>query len=374
MEEDRIRELDREIQAFSHLARLPATGDGPLNGLTFGVKAIFDVGGLPCEYGSPIFQGRIPEVDCPLVARLRSLGAIVAGMTHTTSFAYFDPAPTRNPRNLAHTPGGSSSGSAAAVAAGMVPFAIGSQTQGSVLRPASFCGVVGFKPTHGVLPMEGVIPFAPILDTAGLFTPDVETLMIVWGSLGYEFEVTVTPSFAAFPPLPDLHPAMREAFLAAIDRIGAETIEPPASFLELPTVVSLIQDRDGAHSLREIYLRHGAAVGQKLAGMIERGLATPDDRYDEAIDKLDRARHDMTLVFGRHDIILTPAAFGPAPEGLASTGDPRMNSPWTGLGTPTVSVPMPVGEDDLPLGLQLASARNHEALLLNAACIIEECA
>jgi Asp-tRNA(Asn)/Glu-tRNA(Gln) amidotransferase A subunit family amidase len=374
MEEDRIRALDQDIHAFSHVEFLPATGDGPLNGMSFGVKAIFDVGGLPCEYGSPIFKGRIPAADCPLVARFRSLGAIVAGMTHTTSFAYFDPAPTRNPRNPAHTPGGSSSGSAAAVAAGMVPFAIGSQTQGSVIRPASFCGIVGFKPTHGALPMEGVIPFAPILDTAGLFTRDVETMMILWGSLGYDFEVELTPSFAAFEPSGDLHPAMRQAFLAAAERIGARMVKPPPSFLALPSIVKLIQDRDGARSLREIYFQHGTAVGAKLAEMIERGLSTPDEKYEEARAGLDLAKHEMTLLFGDYDVILTPAAPGPAPEGLASTGDPRMNSPWTGLGTPAITVPAPAVPDQLPLGLQLAAARNQEALLLNAACIIEKCA
>lgn len=365
-----VRQRDSEIQAWTQIDPLPPTGSGPLDGVPVAVKDIFETVGLRTEFGSPLFAGRVSSRDSGLVAMMRARGAVVMGKTHTTAFAYFDAAPTRNPHDLAHTPGGSSSGSAAAVACGMAPVAIGSQTQGSVLRPASFCGVVGLKPTHGFLPLDGVLPFAPSLDTAGFFTQTAADMRLLWSRMGFAVGGAV-PRFAAFPPPDGVEPPMRETFLRTVAALGAPVIEPPASFTELHSSVKLLQDYEGAHTHRETYEQHGSAIGLKLAAMIERGLATPEAEYLAARDRLLAARADMRQMFAQYSVILTPAALGPAPEGLGFTGDPRMNSPWTGLGTPAISVPMTVGPKELPLGLQMTAARGQEALLLDAACIVE---
>src|SRR4029079_3643101 len=174
---DRIRSADGAIQAWVQVSPQKPTGAGTLSDIPFGVKDIIETKGLSTEYGSPIYKGGIGESDAAIVRELRSRGGVLLGKTHTTSFAYRTPAPTRNPRNLAHTPGGSSSGSAAAVAAGMVPLAVGTQTGGSVLRPASFCGVTGFKPTYGFLSTDGVLPFARSFDTLGFFTPNAPDMV-----------------------------------------------------------------------------------------------------------------------------------------------------------------------------------------------------
>src|SRR5437762_12737115 len=182
---DRIRDMDSSIHAWVHVLPQRPTGNGKLSEIPFGVKDIIETRGLATEYGSPIYEGRIGTADAAIVRDLRKRGGILLGKTQCTAFAYFTPAPTRNPRDLAHTPGGSSSGSAAAVAAGMVPFALGTQTKGSVLRPASFCGVTGFKPSYGVLPMDGVLPFARSLDTLGFFTSTAADMIALWDAIGH---------------------------------------------------------------------------------------------------------------------------------------------------------------------------------------------
>jgi Asp-tRNA(Asn)/Glu-tRNA(Gln) amidotransferase A subunit family amidase len=357
----RIRERDGEIRAWTQVSPQPALATGPLDGVTFGAKDIFDTRKLRTEYGSPLFAGRHGGRDAALITRLRERGAILVGKTQTTAFAYFDPAPTRNPCNPAHTPGGSSSGSAAAVAAGMVAFALGTQTQGSVVRPASFCGVCGFKPAHGLLPLDGVLPFAPALDTAGLFTQTAEQMRWLWGAMGYD--IGASPSAMAALPLPaEVEPAMRECFEQAVSRLGAKTLQPPRSFFDLP--VKLINDYEGARTHEAMWRKHGARVGAKLAELIERGLKIPQPDYRRALEALERTRKEMAGL----PVLLWPAAFGAAPRGLASTGDPRMNAPFTALGWPAITIPMGRDAAGLPLGLQLAAAPGQEAVLLATAC------
>src|SRR5580704_4324452 len=193
----RITGREPELRAWVEVSPQEALGSGPLDGIPFGAKDIFETRGLATEFGCPAYAGRKGQADAALVMQLRSRGAALMGKTHTTSLASFDPSPTRNPRNRSHTPGGSSSGSAAAVAAGMVPFALGSQTQGSVLRPASYCGVVGFKPTYGLLSLDGVLPFAPSLDTAGLFTQDADDMRLLWNRMGFPAAASVPTVCAA---------------------------------------------------------------------------------------------------------------------------------------------------------------------------------
>lgn len=359
----RIQALDPQLHCWTEVSPREPLAEGPLSGMPFGVKDIFATAGLSFECGSPVFAGRRAEEDAWLVRRLRELGAIAVGKTHTTAFAYFDPAPTVNPHDHAHTPGGSSSGSAAAVAAGMVPMALGSQTQGSVCRPASFCGVVGFKPTHGLIPLDGVMPFAPTLDTAGFFTATSVDMAELWRRLGYETPSSRSPRIAAFVVPAEVEEPMRRAIAA----LNLPVIEPPTSYPALWQSVKMVQDYEGAHTHEDSYRRHGKAVGAKLADLIERGLATPRDEYQAALDRLAQAKRDIAQVFAQYDIIATPAALGPAPATLASTGDPRMNAPWTGLGCPAISLPLPVGRNELPLGLQLSAAPGRDGLLLQVA-------
>lgn len=345
--------------------------EGPLSGVPFGVKDIFDTENLATEWGSGVMAGRIPMRDAALVRMLRERGAVMLGKTHTTSFAYFDPAPTVNPHDPAHTPGGSSSGSAAAVAAGMVPVALGSQTQGSVLRPASFCGCAGFKPTFGVLPLEGTMPFAPTLDTAGLFTENAADMRTLWALLGFETDAEPCQSPVALEPPEEVEPPMREVFLRTAAKLGARTEAPPDSFRELWKVVKRIQEIEGGRTHQEAWRQHGGAVGAKLAGLIQSGLAATEDEYQEELGKLQAARRDMAAFLREHPVVLSPAALGPAPRTLASTGDPRMNAPWTGLGSPAISIPMDVRMGSLPMGLQIAAAPGADALLLATACAME---
>ena len=363
-----IAALDPSLQCWTEVAPLPALREGPLSGVPFGVKDIYQVAGLSFECGSPVFAGRRAETDSSLVRRLRELGAVAVGKTQTTAFAYFDAAPTRNPHNHAHTPGGSSSGSAAAVAAGMVPMALGSQTQGSVLRPASYCGVVGFKPTFGLIDMAGVMPFAPTLDTAGFFTASAADMAELWRRLGYKTGGGAGRSRSAAFTIPgEVEDRMRTAVTQAARARQAPMIEPPESFKSLWQAVKTVQDYEGARTHEESYQRYGRAVGAKLAELIERGLATPREPYQAALEQIARAKRDMAQVFTQYDVILTPAALGPAPATLASTGDPRMNAPWTGLGCPAISIPMAAPSGALPLGLQLAAAPGADGSLLHFA-------
>ena len=339
----RIAEREPNVQAWVHLdaegarsqaalleAELAQSGSrGPLHGIPCAVKDIFDVAGMPCEWGSAVMRGRRPSADSALVAELRRSGAIIVGKTVTTAFAYFDAGPTRNPHNLEHTPGGSSSGSAAAVAEGMVPVALGSQTMGSVLRPASFCGVVGFKPSFGALPLEGVMPFAPSLDHAGLFTRTVEDMVTVWGALRRVREARPVRRVATlrWPIAGELEPEMAEGYARALDRFrasGVEIIEyePPEAFRALPEAIPLLMAREAVSIHGELLDRHGDALGVKLAALLERGRAVSDADYAKSKSVIAAARKAYAALTAEHPVVLTPAALGPAPRGLSSTGDP----------------------------------------------------
>ena len=358
----RIAACDGEVRAWAEVSPKLPLREGRLDGVAFGAKDIFETSGMATEYGSPLYAGRKGACDAAIVTELRRQGAILIGKTHTTAFAYFDPAPTRNPRDLRRTPGGSSSGSAAAVAAGMVPLALGSQTQGSILRPASYCGIVGFKPTFGTVSRDGVLPFAPSLDTVGFFTETAADML--------EFM--------------DLGPAgLRRAALAVFpDALIAGTVErlraggftvvamdPPDGFDLLLQASRLINDYEGARTHEERWREHGDGIGAKLAALVERGLAIPQPRYDEALETVARMRGVMAACFAAYPVVLSPAATGPAPLGLESTGDPRMNAPWTALGVPAISVPMPV--EGPPVGLQMTAATGQDAELLGIAVEVE---
>ncbi len=367
----RIDALEAEIHAWVQVAPQPATGQGALDGVPFGAKDIIETRGLLTEYGSPIYRGRIATDDAAIVRELRDRGAILLGKTQTTAFAYRTPPPTRNPRNLAHTPGGSSSGSAAAVAAGMVPFALGTQTQGSVLRPASYCGLTGFKPTYGTLPMDGVLPFAPSLDTLGLFAPTPADMLTLWAAMGH----TATGSaesivFGAPDPAPRVEPEMQAAFARAIATLrgaGATVVSIDIADLldKLYAATTCVMTYEGARVHQQRYDEYGDRIGVPLVDLVRDGLAIAAEDYVASRRVIDEGRAEMRRRFADTPVVLVPAATGPAPLGLEWTGDARMNSPWTALGGPAISIPLPV--DDLPLGLQLVADAGDDARLLHAA-------
>jgi Asp-tRNA(Asn)/Glu-tRNA(Gln) amidotransferase A subunit family amidase len=367
---ERIQTMEPSIHAWVQVSPQRNTGRGRLSGIPYGVKDIIETKGLATEYGSPIYKGRIGTTDAAIIREMRKHGAILLGKTQTTAFAYQTPAPTRNPRDLDHTPGGSSSGSAAAVAAGMVPFAIGEQTRGSVLRPASFCGVTGFKPTYGLFSMEGVLPLSKSLDTLGFFTHTPADMLALWDSLGHSLGRSEDFDFGAPEPIPDVEPTMATAYKNALSRLrnsGASIrpIDIAGTLAKLAEANLTVMLYEGARFHKQRYDQYGNQLAD-LADLVRQGLQISVGRYDETLQYIDSCRAQFAEQFKRTPVILTPGAMGPAPTGLASTGDPRMNAPWTALGTPAVSIPMPVGTT-LPLGLQLTGERGGEARVLQTA-------
>jgi len=367
---DRIRAMDPSIQAWVQVLPQKPTGSGKLSGIPFGAKDIIETRGLSTEYGSPVYKGRIGTADAAIVRELRQRGAILLGKTHTTSFAYRTPAPTRNPRDVAHTPGGSSSGSAAAVAAGMAPVALGTQTRGSVLRPASYCGVTGFKTSYGLLSMEGVLPLAKSLDTLGFFTHTSADMLALWESMGHSTGRTEDFALGAPEPMPEVEPAMAAAFQNALSRLrraGASirSIDIAGMLAKLSDASTTLMFYEGARCHQQRFNEHGARLAD-LADLVREGLQIPAERYDEARRYIAECKASVTEIFKATPVILVPAATGPAPLGLKSTGDARMNAPWTALGTPAISIPMPV-RDGLPLGLQLTGDHGQDARVIRTA-------
>ncbi len=346
------------------------THSGPLFAVPFGAKDIIETRDLVTEYGSPIYRGRVGVEDADIITELLDRGAMLWGKTQTTAFAYITPAPTRNPRNLNHTPGGSSSGSAAAVAAGMVPLALGTQTKGSVLRPASYCGVTGFKPTFGTFSMRGVLPFARSLDTLGFFTNTPRDMLSLWHALDRRSDEVELSVLGAPDPMPSVEAPMAAAFQKAIGMLqrGGVSIR----FVDIASMLATLADAahivmcyEGARFHQQRFEEYGEALAD-LAAMVRFGLAIPESQYDDARRHIDACRLNVAELYKSTPVILVPAATGPAPAGLGSTGDPAMNAPWTALGTPAISIPMPVGRA-LPLGLQLTAAHGEDGLLLRTA-------
>jgi len=373
---ERFQLTEAEIHAWVEVSPREPLHEGPLSGVPFGVKDIFETRGGRTGYGSEIYLGRKGTRDAAIVAQLCEQGAVLFGKTETTAFAYFDPAPTRNPRNPAHTPGGSSSGSAAAVAAGVVPFALGSQTMGSIIRPASFCGIAGFKPTHGVLPVDGMMPFAPSLDTVGFLAESTTVCRQVWHALGFPIAAPPRVRFAVSEGLPAVLPEMQLAFdnaarLLANNGYPLERVQLPVPYEELLPVVRQVNEYEGARSHYERWKEFGTRIGEKLAGLVARGITICEEEYRQQLFLLRDATSKVDAMLGDDMVLLTPAAPGPAPAGVESTGDPIMNAVWTGLGTPALSIPIPYGTG-LPLGLQLIARRGAEATLLHAGTLVEE--
>lgn len=379
-----IDRVEPGIRAWTQVDRdcVPdTTRKGPLFGVPVGIKDVIDTADLPTSYGSPIYAGHRPTADATCVARLRSVGAVVLGKTVTTEFASSFPGPTRNPHDPARTPGGSSSGSAAAVAAGMVPVALGTQTAGSTIRPAGYCGVFGFKPTFGRVRLEGVKPLSSRLDTIGLFARDAADLDLVLDVLAEPG--TLEPDDASRVEHPRIAIARTSLWELAessgkdaidvaaerFERAGAlvEEAEPPVDAKLLLDTLMEIVEHDVARSLATEYDTAKRDLSDRLRELIERGQIIDDERYAAALAIAERSRHDTAPYLSRFDFILALGVAGEAPIGLDSTGDLSFCCPWTLLGVPAVSVPGLTGPAGLPIGVQLVTIWRHDRRLLRAA-------
>ena len=372
----RIRDLDPSIHAWVQVQPERPTADGPLSEIPFGVKDIVETEGMATEYGSPLYKGRVGTEDAAIIREMRSRGGILLGKTVTTAFAYRTPGPTRNPRNLDHTPGGSSSGSAAAVAAGMVPFTIGEQTRGSMIRPASFCGVTGFKPTYDLLPTEGMLPFAKSLDTLGLYTHTPADMLALWKAMGKSAGSEEQFPFAAPEPIPECDSEMANAFRQSItllrrSGITIKSIDIADELKKLVAAGDVLEAYEGSRVHEARLKEFGDRLDQNIANLVRNGLKISAERYDEAKRFVAESRVRFAEIFKSTPVILTPAAVGAAPLGLSTTGDPRMNAPWTALGTPAVSIPMPIASG-LPLGLQLTANLGQDSRVLRAALLLHQ--
>ena len=357
---------------------------GSLRGIAVGIKDIIDTSDFPTEMGSPIYRGWRPRADAPVVMMLKRAGATVIGKTTTTAFAANDPTATLNPHNPDHTPGGSSSGSAAAVGAGMIPLALGTQTGGSVIRPASFCGAAAIKPSFRLLPTVGVKCFSWTLDTVGLFAAGVEDLahglsamtgrgeLILPASIPTPRIGVVTQDFAGEPEAASVE-ALQVAIRAA-ERAGAgvRTLALPEIFSEAWRIHTTVQQFEAHQALGWEYREHYDEMAPLLRSRLDETKDIPPADYDEALRIAERARIALAVIFEEVDALLTFSAPGAPPKGLDSTGDPRLNRLWTLLGTPCVNVPGCVAAGNLPVGVQVIARFGDDAGALKSARFIEQ--
>jgi Asp-tRNA(Asn)/Glu-tRNA(Gln) amidotransferase A subunit family amidase len=402
----RVGDTDEQIQVWTFfdpdhaLAQARAADDwrlsgrptGPLHGVPVGIKDIFDTADMPTENGSVLHAGRTPSRDATAVARLRAAGAVIMGKTVTTEFAYFAPGKTRNPHNPDHTPGGSSSGSAAAVAAEMVPLALGSQTNGSTIRPAAFCGIVGFKPTHGLISRHGVLTLSRTLDHVGLFARSIEDIALLATPLaGYDepdpdtrprAPIPFVTVAAEEPPLPPMFAFVKtpywnradedtkEGFVELAQSLGGqvEEIELFPSAAEAWNWHRTIMEAEMAANLEREWEKGRDRLSETLRALLERGREVRALDYQRAIARITPMYESFVELFEqRYDAILTPAAPGSAPRGLASTGDPAFCTLWTLCGMPSISLPLLQSPNGLPIGVQLVGPRDGDARLLRTA-------
>lgn len=376
-----VVDADRALVTARQLDAGPATG--ALHGLPIGVKDLMDTADLPTAYGSPIYAGHRPQSDAAVVAATRDAGAVVLGKTVTTEFATYQPGPTRNPRapgDTPHTPGGSSSGSAAAVAAGMVPFAFGTQTAGSIIRPAAFCGVVGYKPTHGTLPLAGIKPLAPSLDTVGVLARGVDDAAFFIGALA---RLSLTPTTQPLrvglfrtPHWDRVDAGGRGAFDAAtraFAQAGAAVsdLTLPAITAELTQAQIDIMAYEAAAAFAPEARTHADGFSQGFATLLASGNALDGARHVAARRLAADVRRVLADTFANVDVIVAPSAAGEAPAGLEATGDPLFNRMWTLLGLPCVHVPTGVGPAGMPVGVTVIGPMYGDVAALSAAYALE---
>ena len=391
----RIAEREPAIGAWAHLdpgkvlaaagALDATTRRGPLHGVPIGVKDLIDTVDLPTEYGSPIYRGHRPGADAAAVALARAAGALVLGKTVTTEFAASHPGKTANPYDPARTPGGSSSGSAAAVADHMAPLAFGTQTAGSVIRPAAFCGIVGFKPSFGAIPRAGTKLLADSLDTVGVMARGVDDVALFSAVLSGRPELNRPGAAAAAPTIgvcltlpgaaspSDATLRLIEAAARRVEARGA-TLRPlqlPAGFERLIEAHKTVMAYEAASALAYERLFHRAALSPALAASLDDGAAIDPARYDAAREDAKRIGATVAIAMAGLDAVLAPAALDEAPLGLGATGDPVFCRPWTLLLLPCLTLPAGLGPHDMPIGAQLVAGLRCDARLLAIARFVE---
>ena len=400
---DRIAETDDALKAWIWLDRDGALAQaqamdqlrqsgralGALHGVPIGLKDIIDTADMPTESGSVAFAGRQPGFDAVLVSRLREAGAVILGKTATTPFAFMDPAATRNPHNLEYSPGGSSAGSAAAVAAGHIPIAIGTQTNGSVIRPASFCGVYGFKPSAGMIPRTGVLRTSETLDQVGVFARYYGDVALVGDVIsefdpvdpssfcrprprllnGVRSETPVAPNFVwvEMPYFDKLSDDSREGMMAVLDALGGqvERLDAGGPFTGLVESQNIIHYYEIARNLAKIRENHNDTLSPQVSKLFAYGATISDQAYQEAIELRNGAISYFGSFFNDFDAIITPSAPGEAPlfsEG--STGNPIFSTIWTLCGLPCLNMPVLMSENDMPIGVQLVGGPEEDDRLL----------
>ncbi|MGW1677079.1 amidase [Saccharopolyspora sp. NPDC002376] len=376
----RIAETEPELRAWVELdPDVSPVADGPLGGVPLAVKDIIDLAGLPTRCGSQLRASAVAaEADATIVTAWRRAGAVPIGKSVTTEFAYFAPGPTRNPAALSHTPGGSSSGSAAAVGAGQVPLALGSQTAASVTRPAAFCGVASLVLSRGRFPVDGVTGLSPSLDSHGFLTAGASDLAVAWSALTGEPDPALTadrpPRLLLWTAEPfDIDPQMTAALTSACAELraaGAMIDEFPEAELitQLAAAHPVIMAYEAARERSE-ELAASSALSTQLATLLKTGAATPEHDYESARHTTTKAGVRVAELLSTYDAVLSPAALGPAPTGLDATGDPILSRPWQALGLPAACIPGMRTPAGLPLGLQLIGTRESE--LLTTACWVE---
>ena len=390
---DRALERNAAVYAFAHLdpdvalAQARSLDAGPirglLHGLPLGVKDLFDTADMPTTYGSQIYAGHRPKADAASVALCREAGAVVLGKTVTTEFAYFQPGPTRNPHNLAHTPGGSSSGSAAAVSDHMLPLALGTQTAGSIIRPAAYCGVVGYKPTIGRVSRAGVKSLSESLDTVGGFGRCVRDVSLLGAILTGDGQLRRPPPFETprialcrTPEWSRADPDAQCAFdlaVAAVSMASAAITEIDLPH-DLPDLVALqkeVMHFEMSRALRHEHIWHRNNLSEQLQVLLDAGMAITGAEHNANLAKTAFAQRSVDKLFDKVDVLMCPSSTGEAPAGIDATGDPVFCRGWTLLGLPCVHLPVARGTNNLPTGIQLVGRFGDDRRLLAIAEWVE---
>jgi len=401
---EQIKKKEKDVEAFQFfdeelvltqakkLDALHQAGQhGDLHGIPVGVKDIFDTVDMPTEDGTEIHKNNPSLNDCTVVSKLKQAGAIIMGKTVTTELAYYSPGKTKNPHDLSRTPGGSSSGSAAAVASHMVPLAVGSQTNGSVIRPASYCGVVGYKPTKGLISRHLVMQISRTLDHVGIFANSIEDAALISEQLvghdNQDPDTSLNPKpklLTASRQKPPMEPLLAYIKLPFMDKLDEDSVEGfkevkdelkgqvdeielPKGFGKIPEWHKVIMESDMASSFSEEYKKSKNKLSDKIIEAIERGMKYTSVEYNSALSQIDVANAYFKQFFHDYDAILTPSATGEAPKDLKSTGDPIFCTVWTYCGMPSISLPLLQGKNGLPVGVQLVSSLfDDERLFRNA--------
>jgi len=402
---NQIDQTDGQIHAWAHIDREQALEQaraadvirragrpvGPLHGVPVGLKDIIDTRDLPTERGTPIFAGRQTDADAAIVERLREAGAVILGKTVTTEFAFMHPSETRNPHNPEHSPGGSSSGSAAAVAAFHVPLAIGTQTNGSVIRPASFCGTFGFKPTRGVVSRRGILQTSQSLDQVGVFARDLEDAALLADAIslydpadplsyarprprmldGSRAEAPVEPNFAwlDLPYHDRLTQDSSDGFAEVVDALGGQVDRLPAdeNLSGLIKVQATIHEYEIWQHLQHVFKDNWDQLSTSLQPTLERAQKISEEQYQDALAVKKSAESFFADFFNDYDAIIAPSAAGEAPVFGNGTGDPVFCTIWTLCGLPSVTLPLLVGEKGLPIGVQLIAGTEEDDRLMRTA-------